>query len=699
LNVLKILSLFPNRVVYLALSILTIILALEQVYLWSFVLLYQVFLWKKDPVFWPVSFLIGLVFFFRLGLVDDLIVEEGTSYEVQVLEVRQYEDYAVLIGKIKRDKVQLHYSGSHVFLVGQVYQMDLKAKENMEASIPFTFDGEAYRKGKKIKGQYQVSTYTMVRQGVHVNQIVNYVDALIEERCLESSAYVKTMILANNEDMDEKTMDQIRFLGISHLFAVSGLHIGLLVVMVRRLLFLFSSNPVFVDLSLTVFLLFYMVLTSFSPSVVRASLMVILYLLNKYKKWGLSSLDLVSIVFVCLLFVHPYFYLQVGFQLSFLMTFFIVLGKKVLKVEGKVKAAFFLSLLAFFSTLPFTLAFDQSLNLLTVFYNVVYLFFVMFAFLPMAYLSFLFPFLDGLYGRMIVFFEVSIGFFSKMDYFVFVFVINDWFYKVVYYVLWIGLLIGLETKRYERRLAFCFIFFLLCMLHQEKFVWYSSVHFVDVYGDATLIQSSFDACNVLVDTGSQDPYHGLITYLKNKHVKRIDYMIVSHHHEDHDGNLLKILEEFDVRHYIDANNVSNYQGGIVCGGVQMVFYETSRGHVNENNNSLIMSLSIEGDHYFFTGDMEEEMELAFIKNHQVGKVDKLKVAHHGSITSSSEAFLDYVNPKEAYMMVSLKNKHGHPSDVVVNRFLLRNIDLHRTDQLGTIEIRYFLEKEWKKTSK
>jgi competence protein ComEC len=75
------------------------------------------------------------------------------------------------------------------------------------------------------------------------------------------------------------------------------------------------------------------------------------------------------------------------------------------------------------------------------------------------------------------------------------------------------------------------------------------------------------------------------------------------------------------------------------------------------------------------------------------------VAHHGSITSSSEAFLDYVNPKEAYMMVSLKNKHGHPSDVVVNRFLLRNIDLHRTDQLGTIEIRYFLEKEWKKTSK
>jgi len=240
----------------------------------------------------------------------------------------------------------------------------------------------------------------------------------------------------------------------------------------------------------------------------------------------------------------------------------------------------------------------------------------------------------------------------------------------------------------------------LSSLHfQGKCILYDRVHFVNVYGDATVIQSAHDRCNMLIDTGVNDPYDELIIYLKNQHIKRLDYVIVSHHHADHNGEIEDVFKEFDVIHYIDQYNVEQYQGITVCGNNQFFFYPMKRGHHNENDNSLVMSMFVGGDHYLFTGDIEQNIEQLFIETYQVEDVDKLKVAHHGSITSSSDAFIDFVSPKEAYVLVALKNTHNHPSEVVMQRYYSRGIEVYRTDELGTIEIRYLFGKEWKKISK
>ena len=87
--------------------------------------------------------------------------------------------------------------------------------------------------------------------------------------------------------------------------------------------------------------------------------------------------------------------------------------------------------------------------------------------------------------------------------------------------------------------------------------------------------------------------------------------------------------------------------------------------------------------------------MSFVKNFDID-VDYLEVPHHGSITSSSIAFIEDVSPKEVFIIVSRKNRHNHPSDIVVSRYENLGIKVYRTDLDGTIIIRYIFNKEYKK---
>lgn len=699
MNVLKNISQYRNEYIYLAILCLLIILSIETNIFFVGLIGYLYYLWKTSPQMAKVGLVLCLLFILRINAVQQRTLDTSYSHKVTVTSVNQYDQFTSFRGKVDFRTFQFQYSGDDVFSVGEVYELMVEEIEDKNGDIPYTFDLAQYDKAQNIKGRYKVLDKRYIKKTVHINQLIEAVDLYIKKNIPKSHGYVKTMILAENEEIDEDVLDAINQAGISHLFAVSGLHIGLLMIMLRKCLGYVCKKEYLSDGCLMMFLLFYMFLTSFSPSVVRASMMVMFIFINRYLKLQLDTLDIVSLVFIVLLFVHPYFYLQLGFQLSFLMTFFIVLGRPLLSYEDKIKSAFALSIIAFFASLPFVVSLNQSVNLLTIFYNVLYLFFVMFLLLPFAYITFIFPLLDGVYSTLIEVFEYSVLLIAKIDFFTIDFVINRLLYVVIYYVLCVGLLVQIEEKTIKRAWVYMSVVFAMFILFQGKFIVYNSVHFVDVYGDATVLQSSFDRCNILIDTGVNDPYDGLITYMKNNHIKRLDYVIVSHHHNDHDGELDDVFKEFDVVNYIDQSNVDLYQDITRCGDHQFFFYPLSSDHHNENNNSLVMSMYVGSDHYLFTGDMEVSREKELIDLYDLVDVDKLKVAHHGSITSSSDAFIDLVSPSEAFVSVALKNTHNHPSDVVINRYLSRGIEVYRTDQLGTIEIRYLFGKEWKKTSK
>ncbi len=224
-----------------------------------------------------------------------------------------------------------------------------------------------------------------------------------------------------------------------------------------------------------------------------------------------------------------------------------------------------------------------------------------------------------------------------------------------------------------------------------------SVTFLDIYGDSTIIIDSFDQCNIIIDTGEKDEYNTLVNYLKTNNIKRIDYLIITHNHSDHYGEAPDVLNEFKVIDMVTRNNVSQYEGYNSCGNVEFYIYSNSIEYSSENDNSIILSLFLNNRHYLFTGDIELKREKDFIKEVAID-VDYLKVPHHGSITSSSYEFVQHVTPEEVFIIVSRKNQHKHPSDIVVSRYENLGIKVYRTDLNGTIIVKYLFGKEYKKVN-
>ena len=106
-------------------------------------------------------------------------------------------------------------------------------------------------------------------------------------------------------------------------------------------------------------------------------------------------------------------------------------------------------------------------------------------------------------------------------------------------------------------------------------------------------------------------------------------------------------------------------------------------------------LYISNKHYLFTGDIEKSREISFISKYDLD-IDYLKVPHHGSKTSSTQQFLESVNPKTAFTISYSNNIHGHPHSEVMKRYQEMSIPVYRTDLSGTIEVYYIFGKEYKR---
>ena len=232
------------------------------------------------------------------------------------------------------------------------------------------------------------------------------------------------------------------------------------------------------------------------------------------------------------------------------------------------------------------------------------------------------------------------------------------------------------------------------------------MHFIDVgQGDSILAES--DGHYMLIDAGENDQAGTVISYLKAQGVTKLDYVIGTHPHSDHIGGLDKVIDTFPVDKVIlppvehTTKTFEDVLDSIASRGLKITkptpgdSYDlgdasfTILSPVKDygsdlNNWSVGVRLTYGDNSFVMCGDAENQAEEDIIKNGAVLKADVLKAGHHGSSTSTSDAFLKKVSPSWVVIQCGKGNSYGHPHKETMEKLKKAGCQVLRTDEEGTI---------------
>lgn len=235
----------------------------------------------------------------------------------------------------------------------------------------------------------------------------------------------------------------------------------------------------------------------------------------------------------------------------------------------------------------------------------------------------------------------------------------------------------IRNKHFGLRIVTLFIINILMVF--ISYPWFYTVSMIYVgQGDAILLQAPFNQSVILIDTGPPSQYANLKASLDHRGIHTIDYLIITHDDADHNGNIVALKDDYHIKQTIllgvDVFNEWFYMR-------YLPIHEAKE----DNDRSLIYHVQIETTKFLFMGDLGVAGELQLIKANPELKSDVLKLGHHGSKTSSSQAFLDHVQARIAWVSAG-KNSYGHPSWEVMERLNQLTIRPVVSQSSGTVQI-------------
>ena len=213
---------------------------------------------------------------------------------------------------------------------------------------------------------------------------------------------------------------------------------------------------------------------------------------------------------------------------------------------------------------------------------------------------------------------------------------------------------------------------------------FEQVSFINVgQGSSTLIRSG--NTTILIDTGGLTykdiGRENLIPYFKKNRIYDIDLLITTHDDFDHSGAVTSLKENFKVKRYVTDYNTFP----IKIGNFEFKNYNIYPELWNEENDeSLVIGFKTKKHHYLIMGDAPSKIEKRIIQDNQKIPCDILLVGHHGSKTSTSKEFVEYVKPKVGIISCGRNNKYGHPNKEVLDILKKYHVKIRRTDLEGTI---------------
>lgn len=612
-----------------------------------------------------------------------------------VIDYKKSKDKTTIWVKGKEKVLVNYYSDINISYGDYIYVYGVfkKPKENGNFNL---FNYKRYLLSNKINYVVTASKITVIKKNDNVfytlkNNLLKRI-----ESANKSKGYILSFLYADKSLIEKDVYIKYQEIGVSHLFAVSGMHVSLISIVLLKLLNKIKERKRYIIVS--IFLSIYLFLTNFTISMVRATFQFILFFINKSFKLNIDNSNLVLLLFSILVIINPYNIYNIGFLFSFIISFTLIRCSKLIKGKFIIKSLK-TSLISFFSSMPVLINNFFEVNFLGIILNIVYIPFVSYILFPLSLVTVLFPSLDNILYMLISYFEKITDFFSGIKFLSFSICKMNIFLIIMYYLIFIYILKRKKSLVYKIIIVIISLTFLI---NNGRIV-NNEVSILDVgQGDSSLIR--LKNRNILIDTGGNINYdiskNILIPYFKSVGIKKIDYLVLTHGDYDHMGETINLVENFKVEKVIfncgpyndlenelievlDKKKIKYYSciKELNIYNNKLHFLQTKE-YDNENENSNVIYTELNGYKFVFMGDAGVEKEKDILEKYNVSKIDVLKIGHHGSKTSSDKNFIDEMNPKYSVISVGKNNRYGHPNKEVLNN--LDNSKIYRTDQDGSI---------------
>lgn len=557
-------------------------------------------------------------------------------------------------------------------------------------TIPNNFNYKDYLYHKYIYYIIKIDKIKMISKNDNIflnikNSIYKRIDTI------KYNDYLYAFILGKSYYIDSEVLNNYKINGITHLFALSGLHVSMFSSIILFILKKIKLNEKLSYFITSLFLIFFAFIASFTPSIVRSVLFFILSSINNVYYLYIKPKYLLYIVFSILIFINPFYIYDTGFILSFCISFFILLFNEKNKINNNLLSILVISILSTLSSLPIIINMSYEINILGFINNLFFIPYVTYIVFPLSIIVVFISKLSFILNFLIIIMEYVSKVSSNIFNIKLIFPKMSLFLIIIYYVLLILIVKKINLKK-------IFIIYLSFLYFRCNFDKNNYVYFIDVgQGDSALIVTKNNK-SILIDTGGKVGSNyslmksNVIPFFKSIGIRKLDYLFITHGDYDHAGYGIDLVNNFNAKNRFTNKgkynslekklNIKSFNNSYIKIDNVEIYSLNSKLYNNENSDSLVLLVIIDNYKLLFMGDASINTEKDIMNNYDIGDVFILKVGHHGSKTSSSEEFINSVNPKYSIISVGKNNKFGHPNKEVLDN--LSNSKIYRTDIDGSI---------------
>ncbi|WP_233641411.1 DNA internalization-related competence protein ComEC/Rec2 [Staphylococcus haemolyticus] len=541
---------------------------------------------------------------------------------------------------------------------------------------------------------------------------------------LSHPEYVIALVTGDVNGINTDFIDKVKDIGIYHLLAVSGSHIATISFLIYQPLVRLNIPKVIINGLIILFLSIFAYYTGFAPSALRAILATttVILISNKTK---IASIDILGLIFLVMIIFKPDYLYDIGFQFSFIISFFIIISFPLIKKLTFFKNIFVLTFIAQLSSTIISIYHFNQIQWIGLLSNLIFNPFYSFIIFPLAiFLFFAYHFVSDMTLINLVFDKAYIVHNKLLDLFLTfkyyqIFIAPKSTVEFSIFVLLIVLIyISFCYKKLKILFLLIIVFIVLCVFNVRPNV--STITFFDVgQGDSLIFQTRKQE-TIMVDTGGKEvkignidnhniaKYH-IIPTLKKKRITKIDHLIITHPHADHIGELPYIAQHIRIKKlYINLYSYSEIELIKIkrlckINNIELVdattiqFIQLNNSKISflhgdipnsndKNEHSIILLIQYQRYKMLLMGDATKNNESKLMKLYQLPKIDILKVGHHGSKTSSSESFINLTKPTISIISSGKNNKYHLPNQETLQTLRSTNSSILNTQDVGEITI-------------